>query len=168
MCDKNKVFTWTPRGEGGECPPGANRCICPSDGWWEANRSWQRSEEVGHDYVLPFRNLINTACDCQFGHFCAKYMYGGLKFMLSPRGMGLYMCPMNPVTWICLSAVFLHEDFLCCYQCQTTELGRALQWLDILYYNAVGIVLLTKQFWACMWLCSTSSGQRCVWMCKLF
>ena len=44
-------------------------------------------EEVGYDHMLPFRNLINTTCICQFSCFCAEY--GGLNFMLSPKGMDL-------------------------------------------------------------------------------
>ena len=47
----------------------------------------EATEDVGHDHVWPFRNLINTMYVCWFSHYCAKY--GGQKFMLSPKGMDL-------------------------------------------------------------------------------
>ena len=56
------------------------------------------TEEVGHDDMLPFRNLINTTRHCLF---CAKY--GWLKFMLSPRGMDLTNeCLVQILKRVCL------------------------------------------------------------------
>ena len=64
------------------------------------------SQEVGHDHVWPFRNLINTTCVCQFSRLKFLCWVWWIKvYMLSLKGMDLAKdCPVQVLERVYLCA----------------------------------------------------------------